>query len=1042
MAAEVERELLNHYKLDSLFPAEWPQRDDESDTDDNETLAPADSSRSRYAGLDRRASLRSNLSAQKGPGGTDSHVQKDEPDPLGIAPSVVQQLRRRGLPVEENIRLRNRFLLSSTTFSPSLFLSQVHQDASTESLLRGLDFLSQSIEKKSASLKILVESNFERFVKAKATIDNVYQEMRHQGQDPVVPQSPGLGMAVNSRQASRNNAHFRTVSGSMNTLKATTTDKRKNALTKESEYGVLGIKAPLIELAVKAEEVWGPALGGRDKEEELKTVLSYVEQNRKVFCIAGNLQDAIKTRDYATLVEDYNLAKRQADQARDLADNASSGGMELTDAQVHQILVAGKIWHDTQNQLKTFKRDLWSELASGQIYRDPQNGEDQHDSHMVLIGTLLQLGVGENPIWFYLNSRSNQLKERLNNTFDRMRIEVEVARRKLASDTETSMQMRKLHLQSASAHLGPDRRNNMDAPKVLEFWEKVLDALKGLLSIQGGLMGEIVDFWEITQSFISGKAQRDLPNAVFSSEAALQHLELADDEIARLRQSAAELVTNMRESIFSFFADAPIDDLSPLFSPVPATPLTPGATLTPMENTRKFSFDVSNLPAPSPKKGESWEKYAFWPPYANSLSGANYLSRVLILVGIAASEVGGLSLVYEDSRLYDLLKSLVIGVRERCVQAVCAAWNEDSEACKQIEDWTRNPDRRDLTNMPMHFMNYEEAILQSMQKIMYISEAVQRSSSNSVIAPPSSKLVQVVRHQFVSSMYKALSGTVENAERTKPRPGSLSGEDPDGVSSPAVTEVKNGASMAVVDSTDRSVRILLSLSNLSHLRKHTIPHLLSSFETSFSVSLTDEQKTLRDVLAQIDARLFQSYTTPIVNQLANVITEGINSPTWEPHRGVRPDNARPYVYDVLLALVLVHSEVSSTATTITGTILSYHLEQISSTFLTAFRSRSSYSLAALMQATLDVELVAQTLSNYTTEKASELQSQIYLVLDERTDGEARSRLQGELPEMRSILKRLRESTKGEFGCFKKERRGRSDNRPSSRGQPSGGGPPQ
>lgn len=237
------------------------------------------------------------------------------------------------------------------------------------------------------------------------------------------------------------------------------------------------------------------------------------------------------------------------------------------------------------------------------------------------------------------------------------------------------------------------------------------------------------------------------------------------------------------------------------------------------------------------------------------------------------------------------------------------------------------------------------------------------------------------------------------------------------------------------------MRILLSLSNLSHLRKHTIPHLLSSFETSFSVSLTDEQKTLRDVLAQIDARLFQSYTTPIVNQLATVITEGINSPTWEPHRGVRPDNARPYVYDVLLALVLVHSEVSSTATTITGTILSYHLEQISSTFLTAFRSRSSYSLAALMQATLDVELVAQTLSNYTTEKASEIQSQIYLVLDERTDGEARSRLQGELPEMRSILKRLRESTKGEFGCFKKERRGRSD-RPSSRGQPSGGGPPQ
>ena len=77
-----------------------------------------------------------------------------------------------------------------------------------------------------------------------------------------------------------------------------------------------------------------------------------------------------------------------------------------------------------------------------------------------------------------------------------------------------------------------------------------------------------------------------------------------------------------------------------------------------------------------------------------------------------------------------------------------------------------------------------------------------------------------------------------------------------------------------------------------------------------------------------------------------------------------------------------------------------------------------------MQATLDVEFLAQTLSQYTTERAGEIQSQIYLALDERTDDEARKRLQGELPGMRGVLKRLREGTRGEFGCFKRERRGR------------------
>jgi len=75
-----------------------------------------------------------------------------------------------------------------------------------------------------------------------------------------------------------------------------------------------------------------------------------------------------------------------------------------------------------------------------------------------------------------------------------------------------------------------------------------------------------------------------------------------------------------------------------------------------------------------------------------------------------------------------------------------------------------------------------------------------------------------------------------------------------------------------------------------------------------------------------------------------------------------------------------------------------------------------------MQATLDVEFVAQTLSHYTTDRASELQSSIYQELDARTDNDARARLQSELPEMRAVLKRLREASKSEFACFRKPKR--------------------
>lgn len=179
------------------------------------------------------------------------------------------------------------------------------------------------------------------------------------------------------------------------------------------------------------------------------------------------------------------------------------------------------------------------------------------------------------------------------------------------------------------------------------------------------------------------------------------------------------------------------------------------------------------------------------------------------------------------------------------------------------------------------------------------------------------------------------------------------------------------------------------------------------------MKLTDESRTVLDALRQIDARLFASYVDPIASELRQIITAGINSTAWIPSTP-RPTDAQPYVYTVLLRLVLVHTEISTTSAPLTAQILRYLLEQVSLALIDAFKRRSKYTLPALMQATLDVEFMAQTLNNYTTDKASETQSAIYVALDERTDNEARMRLQDELQEMRAILKKLREGTRGEL----------------------------
>lgn len=217
--------------------------------------------------------------------------------------------------------------------------------------------------------------------------------------------------------------------------------------------------------------------------------------------------------------------------------------------------------------------------------------------------------------------------------------------------------------------------------------------------------------------------------------------------------------------------------------------------------------------------------------------------------------------------------------------------------------------------------------------------------------------------------------------------------------------------------------MLLTLSNLQSLRAEIVPGLNSQYENAFSVKLTDEEKKIRDVLGQIDARLFQSYTKPYIESLRSGIRAGVTAADWPPASpSDKPREVKPYVYQALLSLVLVHSQVSTTAATLTSQVLSYLLEQSSRELLDAFKTRPRYNLSALMQATLDVEFVAQTLTQYITEKSSEIQTQIYQELDSRTDNEARAKLQNELPEMRSVLKKLREASKSEFACFRKPRR--------------------
>ncbi|CAJ2512902.1 Uu.00g010210.m01.CDS01 [Anthostomella pinea] len=1023
--ADFDRNVLEFYGLSTLYPTTWPaEKNDQSDDSDEEKeqkKQKLNRRKSRYQALERAVSNRSSVvvGSEKSASGISNLVQKDEPDPLGTSESVVRSLRQLGVPLQDDIRLRNRFLLSSTSFSPALYLSQMHATADTESLLSGLDVLSKSIDQKSASLKVLVESNFERFVRAKSTIDNVYKEMKYRGAEPPSPARARAHSRHTSRGSFRGSGSGAALGASPLTLPVISDSRKKNALIKESDYGVMGIKGPLLDVSAKAEDVWGPALGGRQKEENLKIVSTSLDRYKDYIEASSNIADSIKRKDYDALVEEYGRARKFADDTRKLVQ--ALGSTPPSEIQTYQILIAARMWYDVEDQMQLFKRDVWRRLTllHNTVSKAETFAGPPQDQHMELIGLLLELGVEDNPIWVWLLSRYDYLKGKISLMGDRAKVEIEVLRRRLANAEKPSPQTVASHLRVLTRHSVETKPDGMDSPDVIELWEKMLTFLTSLLSAQG-VLGEVMEFWQTVENFIDGKAQKSLPTG-YNNESR-DHHRLSQQGTLDLRKGTIELVDMIRAHVFEFIAGAPPEDVSLLFSPLPPSPGTPMSAQLSPTNARdpRFNFDANNLPPPSPKRGESWEKFAFWPPASNSVSGVYYLSKMLALVGSGASEMASVAPVSQgDTKQLEMLKTLVGAARERCVSALCAAWNSDAENIKYVEDWKRSKEMGDVTRMPASFAAFEGALLVGMQKILYISEAMAKPGAADIVLAPPTKLLQMVKSQYVTTLYRALSGMVENAERAVKREADEWTTDLDAPMSSGNDRASLAVGKETVDAGDRNVRMLLTLSNLQALRSQVVPNLNSQFENAFSVKLTGESQKIKDALGQIDARLFQTYTRPSVEALRKIIRTGLADPDWA---SAKPTEVKPYVYEALLSLVLVHTQVSTTAPSLTSQVLSYLLEQASRELLEAFRSRPKFDLDTLMQATLDVEFVAQTLSQYTTERASAVQGEIYSMLDSKTDDQARTQLQNELPGMREVLKKLRDRSRSQFACFKRPRR--------------------
>jgi len=92
-------------------------------------------------------------------------------------------LRKKNVPIDTSPALAQPYLLASRNFSPPEFLGTVHASSTYSSLASGLENLQESIQQESGALKQLVTGDFDRFVRCKNGIDELYERMVEGGFD-------------------------------------------------------------------------------------------------------------------------------------------------------------------------------------------------------------------------------------------------------------------------------------------------------------------------------------------------------------------------------------------------------------------------------------------------------------------------------------------------------------------------------------------------------------------------------------------------------------------------------------------------------------------------------------------------------------------------------------------------------------------------------------------------------------------------------------------------------------------------------------------
>lgn len=378
---------------------------------------------------------------------------------------------------------------------------------------------------------------------------------------------------------------------------------------------------------------------------------------------------------------------------------------------------------------------------------------------------------------------------------------------------------------------------------------------------------------------------------------------------------------------------------------------------------------------------------AWVPAWSCSVSATQSLLNILTTLSDTVGELRGLGI--PGAR--QLLDALLLDTRFQFVEVLAFLWISDARRCHQLETWTPSAQKPSLTTLLRTLSQFNRW---NAREAYFIGETRLRAApsnpTNAEIAPG---IVTRLQQAFVTALYAFLEGIVAVAQ------------SPDDARRP------------------RDVRVLLSVSNLAQLRTALVPAWIKQFQDAYQTRLT-EQDEIVQVCARYERDLLQDFVRRKAQTITDIVQQGVlRDIRWGAL--AQPTHVNKYVYNSLLALVEVHAEVRACTPQLVTPVITALVELLASALLQIFERVPAFNLGGMLQATLEIEFVHQTMALYVSPKAESVLRRVYEKINQRYSSTADTSdsavLQRELESVKNILIASRKATALEFLCFRRPR---------------------